>query len=249
MSNQDWCSVGNDVRDLKGNIIKIVLVTEDNGVYSVNGTNYCRTELTPLNNGLNGYRWGVEYPTNSKKPDLPDDFIVCIDRDLSTSARDSVAVWNWAMIKSFRITDQRYKPADTSYLVSETPESKSNAENVSDWYDYEAQKAVALPPVDLICESFNHQRDEWVKVKTLKAETKSKELACVTLESEGHWGWLFWGCKFRPLDHNRKAEAEKKRVVDAVVSAWSDIPDMTDFKECFSKLYDLGYLRMSEDKQ
>jgi hypothetical protein len=117
----------------------------------------------------------------------------------------------------------------------------------NDWYDYEAQKAVALPPVGEKVEVFLHWSEGWS--------------GWVVIVGHDHGG-VIWrnGCdnksyiysqkdEIRPLDHNRKAEAEKKRVCAAVVSAWSDIPDMTDFKECFSKLYDLGYLRMPEGKQ
>jgi len=203
---------------------------------------------------INGYRWGVEYPTNCKKPDLPDTILVDVRsnrmKDWHIKGPQEVGGWQWGDLGSglffefFRIVDQRYKPVDASYLVSKIPESKSNAENVSEWYDYEAQKAVALPPVDFICESFDYQRNEWVKVKTLEAETKSKELACVTLESEGHWGWLFWGCKFRPLDHvTRKAEAEKNRVVDAAFDE-AIKAGCVDFRQWLSVIYDAGFLRM-----
>lgn len=77
---------------------------------------------------INGYRWGVEYPTNGKKPDLPDDAVVCVNGSGLDFRLEHLRI---EAVHSFKITDQRYKPADTSYLVSEIPESKSNAENVS----------------------------------------------------------------------------------------------------------------------
>jgi hypothetical protein len=121
------------------------------------------------------------------------------------------------------------------------------APDADDWWDYENDKPIKPPPVDLICEAFDYQRNEWLKVKILKAETKSKELACVTLESAGHWGCLFWGCKFRPLDHaTRKADIERKRVVGSVVGVNFDGYVMTEATA--NALYDKGYLRMPEDK-
>jgi hypothetical protein len=99
---------------------------------------------------INGYRWGVEYPTNGKKPDLADDVVVCIEK---SAIQDSVDGWDWPLIESFRITDRRYKPSDTSYL--ETPAVEPVPE-VNDWYDYDNQKAIALPHVGVECE-FMHR--------------------------------------------------------------------------------------------
>jgi len=193
---------------------------------------------------INGYRYGVEYPTNSEKPDLPDDVIVCIEGDLSASGGDSVDVWNWGKIKSFRITDQRYKPADTSYLsVSEIPESKSNAENASDWYDYEAQKAVALPPVGEKVE-FNYQTEkQWEIVFVVAHHHYRGDLIVAPFERSGTLRYATMIDRFRPLDHNRKAEAEKKRVVDAAYNAIAK-PNRIGVDAAIAELYDAGFLRM-----
>lgn len=69
---------------------------------------------------INGYRWGVEYATNGKRPDLPKDTKVSCsiggewkyDDDYS----DEVDYWNWPKVQAFKVLDPRYKPADTSYL-------------------------------------------------------------------------------------------------------------------------------------
>jgi hypothetical protein len=51
---------------------------------------------------------------------------------------------------------------------------------------------------------------------------------------------------YRPLDHaTRKAEAERKRVVDAVMKFWMSVD--TGTTATFEKLYDAGFLRMPED--
>ena len=226
---------------------------------------------------VGGFKWGVEYPTNGEKPDLPDDVKVkvCIDKN-DWSYAGSACSFNWDNTKHFRITDERYKPIEQTFkkakeaaevakavmllnskgmkVVRQNPEAPPvSAEPITDlddcsiemidWYDYEQQKAITLPPVDLICEAFDYQRNMWLKVKTLKAETKSKELACVTLESAGHWGCLFWGSKFRPLDQEaRTKELEKKRVVDAVIKA----TDWSISRNDLDSLYDKGFLKLPE---
>jgi hypothetical protein len=57
---------------------------------------------------------------------------------------------------------------------------------------------------------------------------------------------------YRPLDWNRKAEAERKRVVDAAAAKFhaSIMPDYSGqpFIDGLSALYDAGFLRMPEDK-
>jgi len=191
---------------------------------------------------INGYRYGVEYPTNGKKPDLPDDVCIKIrhkdSKAWSFNAEVSNDCWHWSGTESFMVTDRRYKSADTSYLdsVSEIPESKSNAENVSDWYDYEAQKAVALPPAGVECESLVQGADgaEWVKVEILKHFDKDT-CACFCINTH----YLKWSDYFRPLDYNRKAEAEKKRVVAEAQKHCRDLSshDLTE-------LYDAGFLCM-----
>lgn len=75
---------------------------------------------------VNGYRWGVEYPTNGKRPDLADDVSVTYRLKSDGSwLKNSFRVdeWHWEeTIMSFKITDERYKPADTSYLNSPAKE-------------------------------------------------------------------------------------------------------------------------------
>ncbi len=125
MSNKDWCVAGARVRTLDGDVIKIFRVTDDNGVWSSGGSSYCRTELTPLDNGLHGYRWGVPYEANGKSPDLPDDLWLMVQ--LTSALKEiyfgdrSKCVNFWKFSEHFRITDERYKPADTGYLDKPQP--------------------------------------------------------------------------------------------------------------------------------
>jgi hypothetical protein len=200
---------------------------------------------------INGYRWGVEYPTNGEKPDLPDD--VDIQYWTSEFGRHAANVisLNWShdydkcypAIK-FKITDERYKPADTSYLysVSEIPESKSNAENISDWWDYEAQKAVTLPPVGVECQylSGNGKWDSCSLVFVTDYVVVIEGLASGTEKVQIAYNFGYWP-DFRPLDYNRKAEAEKKRVVDA---AFASLSEFNKAHQVLGELYDAGFLRM-----
>lgn len=56
------------------------------------------------------YEYGVEYQTNGRKPELPDDVLVCIEGQ-SYESRGSVDGWDWPRVESFRIVDERYKAA------------------------------------------------------------------------------------------------------------------------------------------
>lgn len=64
----------------------------------------------------NGYKYGVEYETNGKKPDLPDDVLIqgCyiltgIDESIPVKAGKA----GWPMISKFRIVDEHYKTVNT----------------------------------------------------------------------------------------------------------------------------------------
>ncbi len=174
---------------------------------------------------INGYRWGVEYPTNGKKPDLPDTILVDVRsnrmKDWHIKGPQEVGGWLWRDLGSdlffefFRIVDKRYKPADTSYLdsVSEIPESKSNAENVS-----------SLPKTNFNegAEHFEWIANQFENVDDINAVWKLRD----------------------KLYQNRKAEAEKTRVVDAVqqlVHEFDHCAYVSD--ELLSFLHDKGYLR------
>lgn len=59
---------------------------------------------------INGYRYGVEYPTNGEKPDLPDDVMVRVFNDDIGWRSLWVGKTVWVSSESFRIVDERYKP-------------------------------------------------------------------------------------------------------------------------------------------
>lgn len=75
---------------------------------------------------FNGYRWGVEYPTNGQKPDLPDDVVVDVKlnngyfKNAWGGGERLVGVSMWSdAATAFRIVDLRHKPADISYIPLE----------------------------------------------------------------------------------------------------------------------------------
>jgi hypothetical protein len=68
---------------------------------------------------VNGCKWGVEYPTNGEKPELPDDVQVAIRNENGRwlsygNEADQVKNWEWELIESFKIIDKRYKPESES---------------------------------------------------------------------------------------------------------------------------------------
>jgi hypothetical protein len=215
---------------------------------------------------ISGYRWGVEYQTNGKRPDLADDVVVQAKiNDVWCSGEDCAAMWTWRFVQSFRITDQRHKPQDTSYLDKPTvigidmasgkDQSVGHvaAQDDSDWWDWQNDKMLRFPPTGSKFESYwpKDTKPKWSK--GFVAYLSNEHVILKFDEGdENHYHPSDIEEReaiIRPLDHaTRKAELEKKRVVDAVVSAWSNIPDMTDFKECLSKLYDLGHLRLPPEK-
>jgi hypothetical protein len=114
-------------------------------------------------------------------------------------------------------------------------------ENNLEWWDYDNQKAIALPPVGVECEVYGAlgQYNEWQKCRIM-AQHKTVVFVC----DDNHWTHRKdVDFQFRPLDYNRKAEAEKKRVVDA---AWDVLTEFSTAKQVLSELYDAGYLKLPD---
>jgi hypothetical protein len=115
------------------------------------------------------------------------------------------------------------------------------------WYDYTNQKALRLPPIGVEC--------EYEDSPEVKNYSKCTILAVLNeafaFSRPDYKNTIFTGNLrthvLRPLDHaTRKAEAERKRVVDAVMKFWMSVD--TGTTATFEKLYDAGFLRMPEDK-
>jgi hypothetical protein len=193
---------------------------------------------------INGYRWGVEYPTNGKRPDLDGDVVVEMRHNYGAwhgDGPDALGNFHCKSFCAFRITDQRYKPADTSYLETPALEPVPQEEG---WYDYDNQKAIALPPVGVECLTwFDDGKECWQKCKVLALSPYEKDHMAVSLVGR-YDRKLVWSQDFKPLDHNRKAEAEK----DALINAATDIlykhacATKGELIDGAKALYDAGYL-------
>ena len=195
---------------------------------------------------INGYRWGVEYPTDGEKPALPDDVIVEMRRingSWHEDGEDELDQFHHRSFSAFKITDERYKPADTSYL--ETTEVETISLDSTDWYDYETQKALRLPPVGEKVDGFIGLVFSPFKCTFVGIDSEGR---IVVEKLDGNlYRYMRNQINLRPLDWNRKAEAERKRVVDAAYNAIAK-PTGIGVDKALYELYELGYLRMPVDK-
>lgn len=120
------------------------------------------------------------------------------------------------------------------------------ADDSESWYDYESQKAIKLPPVGAECLVFLGNNFKILNcyfvgmnsIGSLVIEMGDGELKSY----HNHQ------VKLKPLDWNRKAEQERKRVVDAVLGYWNSFDELASYTDCFSKLYDAGFLKLPEQK-
>ena len=190
---------------------------------------------------INGYRYGVKYPTNGKKPDLADDVKIWVKSPVGSGYIHCHSFYDAPDTHTFKITDQRYKPQDTSYLDkpdSPLDKKESSLDSTADWFDYEAQKAVALPKAGEYCQVY---LNGWYNCYIVGLD----DLGGCVFRKDGEYMQRITDESFRPLDWNRKAEAEKKRVVDAIKA---NLRDFDIPAEAYGLLYDAGYLRLPTNK-
>ena len=225
---------------------------------------------------VNGYRFGIEYPTNGKKPDLPDDVLVTVI-GINGMANKEMSADNvdFLFVRTFKITDTRYKPADTSYFdkteqsepkylgdigkssgsfcfagdigkCSDLPETDKGS-----WFDYTNQKALRLPPVGAEFESY-WPKDTKPSWNAGVVAYSSKEHVILKFD-DGEENCYFPAVlekqkpQFRPADWNRKAEAERKQIIDYFYRKYPCDVDEGGMK-LLEILYDAGALRMPEGK-
>ena len=157
----------------------------------------------------------------------------------------AVQYWAWQNSETFRIIDERYKPVNRSYL--EVP-AKEPVPDLNIWYDYDQQKAIALPPAGVECEAcdeYGANEEFWFKVKILDAVIgDGYETACVRIKDDGRYGHLGYYDKFRPLDHaTRVKELERNEFVEFVTDILYKHCCATEgvLRSAAEKLFELGF--------
>lgn len=168
---------------------------------------------------INGYRWGAEYPTNGKKPDLPDDVLVKVKvvcniwGDAIPARRITIDETDFSAA-AFRIVDERYKPIEL-----EKPEQKTELS----WHE-----RGELPPVGVECEVYFHK---WLVCYFLGVTRKGNP---IVEWGNGYAESLMADTKFRPIKSERDLFVEAALKVVAV-------GNLSRTKEIAEKLYDAGF--------
>ena len=212
---EDWLVVGAEVKvKSSGKIVKVERITNESGIACSDLSWYCRTEVVPHGNGwINGYRYGVEYPTNGKKPDLPDDTeIEWLSAD-SNWIKTKIRCLVWCVrdgggqnISKFRIVDEHYKPVsetpEKANSVSNFKENNSNANSVTDnsWHERGER-----PPVGVECEVYFHK---WLVCYFLGVTRKGNP---IVEWGNGYAESLMADTKFRPIKSERDLFVEAVR--------------------------------------
>ena len=164
---------------------------------------------------LGGYKWGVEYPTNGKRPDLEDDVLIKYKNNFHgdkwvATARVGQLVYQENggtgvyPVTSFKIIDPRYTP------VPPAPGS--------DWFDWDEHVAVKWPPEGTECEYWNDR--EWIK---LIVQAVREDEAWLTAEVDWRHSISSDFSKLMPFGHH-KIMRERRLVAEIK----ADAPGMTD---------------------
>lgn len=106
------------------------------------------------------------------------------------------------------------------------------------WYDYEAQKAVALPPVGEKVEGVTSPSFSPFKCTFVGIDSRG-DIVVEKLD-EDFYRYKQDQITLMPLDYNRKAEAERTNLLEIVCRKWDE---RGDIKEVAEHLHDKGYLR------
>jgi hypothetical protein len=146
---------------------------------------------------INGYKWGVEYETNGKKPALPDDIQVSVSTKMHKicEMKGSVDCWSWCAesnpILTFRIVDKRYKPVEATPEVM--PVSAKPITNFDDC------------SIEMVEDEIAQAKSEFAKLPAGLQDLLQTAFDKVIVNMEA--------------EAARAKELEKKRVVDAVLDA------------------------------
>lgn len=205
------------------------------------------------------FKWGVEYRNmfkfagGQKHLGLPEDICVCVKIDGLWRKANAIGCelnsWNWALVTDFMISDSRYEPkqkAEIQYGASAkmTPEISLVKEQ---WFDYDTQKAIALPPAGTICEFFDGVQKVYVTAYICGANAFDTD-AVVWSEEPGS-GHLYYGYihDFRPRNTNAVLDNRNRTIKAAVELAFNmrtnEFPSMNELARIW---YDAGLLRLPE---
>lgn len=120
-------------------------------------------------------------------------------------------------------------------------ERQTKSQVSADWYDYDKQEAISLPPVGTECEAYVPQCIEWAKISVV-AHDKSRAIWNNGRSSATYIGSV--ACNLRPLDWNRKQlqqEEIKHKTSHAALKAFEDFEG--NFLQSFEHLYNIGALK------
>jgi len=183
---------------------------------------------------VNGYLWGKEYPTNGKKPDLPNNTQVRVVLRNYSILIESVGNINWGHIMhasdviSFSVVDDACKPKQ--------PESHSKPSVDNSWHE-----KGDLPPVGAEIEVFSDGEEV-------------RQIHVVWSGDDVVFGWDM-GAPFVYAHFSAKAysfrpiKTEKEKFVDAAIKLVEldlAIPVASD-KHYFESLYDAGCRFVSQE--
>jgi hypothetical protein len=192
------------------------------------------------------YRWGVEYKTDGSAPDLPSDTLIVVTDVNGKEYKESpVFTLDFFLIRGFKITDQRYKPADTSYLDKDDSSLDNGAEsfiqNKVDWYDYKKKKGDIFPKAfDKV--QFTHGLACWIDGEVVGMNSSG---GCVIEHGIDTYATIYAESAIRPMNWNElEKKAERKRAVDAALAVLP--PRELSALEMANIYYDKGFLRLSD---
>lgn len=193
----------------------------------------------------NGYKYGVEYETNGKKPDLPDDVLVSATSISGIDLGDQYAGSsrrNWDIIKSFRIVDDHFKPVDADYFSESEVDENNDGVSISYKSEKSWHEKGELPPVGTECKMKHPGIVDWVKVT----------IECYFNSVDGHSMVVISGHNYDVWDENYPVirideeleflplKTERERFVD-VVTSLAVKNDIVSQEDLAGALYDAGF--------
>lgn len=200
---------------------------------------------------INGYRYGVEYPTNGKRPDLPDDVEVSVYGGNYSNVIVQVRFAPWTWIKRFKITDPRYKPVDEA---SEIQESKPEAECVSEILGCKQKpKSVNKNHIVEVNEKVINARPCWPPVAGMTVElwfggqyVENVEFLCERGGSVIFWRYSNDSVESAamPTAELKPIRTEREKVIEAAVKTDGSIT-----KSQAESLYNAGMLVLPPKKE